>query len=95
MRAELFEDAGGLVSCSGVAGPPKSNVCFGATSNTSAPPVAQTIWETTATLQFQPLPFLMTRLEFRYDKSNKNVFQVGDRSANHQETLALEVIALF
>jgi hypothetical protein len=57
--------------------------------------VAQTIWETTATLQFQPLPFLMTRLEFRYDKSNKNVFQVGDRSANHQETLALEVIALF
>jgi len=95
MRAELFEDAGGFVSCSGVAAPPKSNVCFGATSNTSAPPVAQTIWETTATLQFQPLPFLMTRLEFRYDKSNKHVFQVGDRSANHQETLALEVIALF
>ena len=95
MRAEVFEDAGGFVTCSGVAGPPKSNVCFGATSNTSAPPVAQTIWETTATLQFQPFPFLMTRLEFRYDKSNKHVFQVGNRSANHQETLALEMIALF
>jgi hypothetical protein len=37
----------------------------------------------------------MTRLEFRYDKSNKNTFQAGDRSANHQETLALEMIALF
>jgi hypothetical protein len=95
MRAELFEDAGGFASCSGVAAPPKSNVCFGATANTSAPPVAQTIWETTATLQFQPLPFLMTRLEFRYDKSNKHAFQVGDRSANHQETLALELITFF
>ena len=95
MRAELFEDAGGFASCEGVAGPPKSNVCFGATSNASAPPVAQTIWETTATLQFQPLPFLMTRLEFRYDKSNKHVFQVGDGSSNHQETLALELITLF
>jgi hypothetical protein len=94
-RAELFEDAGGFVSCSGVAGPPKSNVCFGATSISSAPSVVQTIWETTATLQFQPFPFLMSRLEFRYDKSNKNTFQVGDRSANHQETLALEVITLF
>lgn len=95
MRAEMFEDAGGFASCSGVAAPPKSNVCFGAASNTSAPSVAQTIWETTATLQFQPIPFLMSRLEFRYDKSNKNTFQIGNRSANHQETLALELILLF
>lgn len=95
MRAELFEDAGGSVTCLGVAAPPKSNVCFGATSNTSAPPLAQTLWETTATLEFQASPRLISRLEFRYDKSNKNVFQVGNRSANHQETLALEFITLF
>ena len=95
LRAELFEDAGGSVTCLGVAAPPKSNVCFGATSNTSAPPVPQTMWETTATLQFQPFPFLMSRLEFRYDKSNQDVFQIGNRSANHQETLALELITLF
>lgn len=95
MRAELFEDASGSVTCLGVAAPPKSDVCFGATSNTSAPPVAQTMWETTATLQFQPFPFLMSRLEFRYDKSNQDVFQIGNRSTNHQETLALELITLF
>ncbi|MGP0594396.1 outer membrane beta-barrel protein [Nitrospira sp. T9] len=95
LRAELFEDAGGSVTCLGVAAPPKSNVCFGATSNSSAPPVTQTLWETTATLQFQPFPFLMSRLEFRYDKSNQDVFQIGNGSANHQETLALELITLF
>jgi putative OmpL-like beta-barrel porin-2 len=95
MRAELFEDAGGFATCSGVADPLKLKVCLGATANTSAPPVAQTIWETTATLQIHPIPFLMSRLAFRYDKSNKHVYQVRDRSAYHQETLALELITFF
>src|SRR5206468_12721987 len=39
----------------------------------------RTLWEFTWTLQFKPVPFLMTRLEYRYDKSDKNVFQVGGR----------------
>jgi hypothetical protein len=96
LRAELFEDAGGFVSCEGTtAYQPKANVCFGATSVTSAPPVAQTLWEITSTLQYKPFRSLVTRLEFRYDKSNHNVFQVGSRATSYQPTLSLEAIYLF
>lgn len=55
----------------------------------------QKLWEGTATLQYKLTPSLITRLEFRYDKSNKNTFQYGQRAANNQETLATEVIYLF
>ena len=55
----------------------------------------QTLWEGTATLQYKPTPSLITRFEFRYDKSNANSFQYGQRASNHQETLATEVIYLF
>lgn len=55
----------------------------------------QTLWETTITLQFRPVKSLMTRLEFRYDKSDKPTFTYGTRAANHQETLSAEVIYLF
>ncbi len=55
----------------------------------------QKLWEGTATLQYKLTPSLITRLEFRYDKSNKNTFQYGQRAANNQETLATEVIFLF
>ena len=58
-------------------------------------PTAQTMWETTFTLQYKPVPPFITRVEFRYDKSDANTFQFGTRTANHQETLALEVIYLF
>ncbi|HJR75970.1 MAG TPA: outer membrane beta-barrel protein [Nitrospiraceae bacterium] len=96
LRAELFEDAGGFVSCEGTTTyQPKANVCFGATSMTSAPPVAQTLWEITSTLQYKPIRSLMTRLEFRYDKSNQNVFQLGARATSYQPTLSLEAIYLF
>ncbi len=89
-RGEIFEDAGGARTCGGTAGTrPNANVCFGAT------PVAQTLWEGTATLQFKPVPSLITRLEFRYDKSDKKTFRIGNRGANHQETLAFEAIYLF
>ena len=57
--------------------------------------IAQTMWETTITLLYKPVPSLMTRLEYRYDKSNKNTFQIGDRAASYQNTLALEAIYLF
>ncbi len=96
VRGEIFEDPGGFTTCGGTtADQPRANVCFGATSTASAPPVAQTLWEVTSTLQYKPFQSLTTRLEYRYDKSDKNVFQVGGRATNYQPTLSLEVIYLF
>jgi opacity protein-like surface antigen len=96
LRGEVFEDAGGFVSCGGTtAYQPQANVCFGATSVAPAPPVAQTLWEFTGTLQYKPVPSLTTRMEYRYDKSNKNVFQVGERATSYQPTLSFEAIYAF
>ena len=79
LRGEIFEDAGGSRTCGGffnTAG--GTNTCAGATNVTPATPVsAQTLWEITPTLQFKPVPSLITRVEFRYDKSDKNVFLYG------------------
>ena len=55
----------------------------------------QTLWEVTTTLQYKLIPSLITRLEFRYDKSNRNSFLVGSRAVSSQQTLATEVIYLF
>lgn len=91
MRGEIWEDAGGDQSCLGTAGSGgNANVC------TVAAPIAQTLWETTMTLQYKPAPSLITRLEFRYDKSNQNVFLDGQNTfTNNQQTLAVEAIFLF
>ncbi|WP_455377896.1 outer membrane beta-barrel protein, partial [Petrachloros mirabilis] len=55
LRGEIFEDAGGSRLCTGTwdtgGG---ANTCYGAINNTSATPVAQTVWEITPTLQFKP-----------------------------------------
>ena len=95
-RGEIFEDAGGARACLGtfnIAG--GTNTCAGATNTTPAPAVAQTLWETTWTVQYRPFPSLISRLEFRYDKSNQNVFQHGTTASNNQETLSFEIIYLF
>jgi Putative beta-barrel porin-2, OmpL-like. bbp2 len=107
LRGEIFEDAGGSRLCTGTwnnAG--GTNTCAGAT-NTAAgaiqspvgvlPGVAtsQTVWEFTPTLQFKPVPSMITRVEFRYDKSDQNVFLYGTKPVNNQETLSFEVIYLF
>jgi len=90
IRGEIFEDAGGDQSCLGSAGSGgNANVC------TVAAPIAQTLWENTLTLQYKPAPSLITRLEFRYDKSNHNVFSDGSSPTNNQQTLAAEAIFLF
>ena len=90
LRGEIWEDAGGDQSCLGTAGSGgNSNVCA------VSAPIAQTLWETTWTLQYKPAPSLITRLEFRYDKSNKNVFNDGGSPTNNQQTLAVEAIFLF
>ena len=96
LRAEIFEDAGGFVACQGTtAYSPRANVCFGATSEAQSAPEAQTMWEMTGTLQYKPFSSLVTRLEYRYDKSNQNVFQLGNRPTSYQPTLSLDVIYLF
>jgi Putative beta-barrel porin-2, OmpL-like. bbp2 len=96
LRGELYEDAGGYTTCQGTTSySPRANVCFGATSEVQAPPVAQTLWEVTGTVQYKPFSFLVTRLEYRYDKSNQNVFQLGNRATSYQPTLSLDVIYLF
>lgn len=95
-RGEIFEDAGGARTCSGNFGfAGGTNTCAGATSTAAATPVAQTLWENTFTLQYKPFPSLITRTEFRYDKSDKNVFLYGSRPVNNQETLSFQVIYLF
>jgi hypothetical protein len=38
---------------------------------------------------------LITRFEFYYDKSDRNVFLYGSHAANRQETLSFQVIYLF
>ena len=90
-RGEIWEDAGGDQSCLGTAGSGgNANVCA------VSAPIAQTLWENTMTLQYKPTPSLITRLEFRYDKSNKNVFLDGRNTlTNNQQTLAVEAIFLF
>jgi hypothetical protein len=96
LRGEFYEDAGGYTTCEGTtATQPRANVCFGATSVSPASPVAQTLWEVTSTLQYKPFPSLTTRLEYRYDKSNQSVFQLGGRATSYQPTLSLDVIYLF
>ena len=96
LRGELYEDAGGYTTCQGTTSySPRANVCFGATSEAQAAPIAQTLWELTGTVQFKPFSSLITRLEYRYDKSNQNVFQVGGRATSYQPTLSLDVIYLF
>ena len=91
VRGEVFEDADGFLGCGGSVGSAgNANTCFGGVA-----PASQTLWEGTFTLQYKPVPSLLTRIEFRYDKSNRNTFQYGNRSANHQETLAAEVAYLF
>ena len=96
LRGEIFEDAGGLVTCQGTTDyHQRTNVCFGATSGAPSPAIAQTLWEVTATLEYRPFSSVRTRLEYRYDKSDHNVFQLGDRATSYQPTLSLDLVYLF
>lgn len=98
LRGEIFEDAGGARTCTGgvnFAG--GANTCVGSPFGGAAGVggIAQTLWENTFTLQYKPVPSLITRAEFRYDKSDKNVFLYGSRAVNNQETLSFQVVYLF
>lgn len=96
LRDGIFEDAGGVRTCTGAINfNGGNNTCAGATLTAPATPIPQTLWENTFTLQYMPFPSLITRAEFRYDKSNKNTFLYGSRPANNQETLTFNVVYLF
>jgi hypothetical protein len=107
-RGEIFEDAGGARSCVGgnnfnggtnvCAGPAAAGGFapgggfFNAATGIGQP---QTLWETTWTLQYKPAPSLMTRLEYRYDHSNKAVFLDNDTPKTSQQTIGFSVVYLF
>ncbi len=100
VRAEVFEDAAGAFSCGDFddldsdgrnPGLGNAQVCPVEAENMTD----QTLWETTWTLQYKPVPNLITRLEFRYDKSDRETFSDGDGVSDSQSTLAGEMIFLF
>jgi hypothetical protein len=106
-RAEIWEDNGGVRSCVGgnnfnggtnaCAGVPGGFVptAGGLFNGQTGGGVRQTLWETTFTMQYKPAPSLITRAEFRYDKSDQNVFLRGGQGINNQQTLAFSVVYLF
>ena len=108
VRGEIFEDAGGVRTCVGGNNfNGGTNVCAGGPGGfTAGAPgggfnvqtgggARQTLWEGTITLQYKPAPALITRAEFRYDKSDKNVFLRDSVGINNQQTLGFSVVYLF
>jgi len=105
-RGEIFEDAGGVRTCVGgnnfngganvCAGVPGGFFPGGGLFNTATGGgVRQTLWGGTFTLQYKPAPSLITRIEFRYDKSDQNVFLRDNVGINNQQTLGAQVVYLF
>ena len=102
IRGVIFEDAGGARMCGGALQGAAGfnggvNQCAGLSGglNAAVTPIAQTVWDATFTLQYKPAPALITRAEFRYDKSNKNVFLQGSEATNNQQTLSFQIVYLF
>lgn len=91
-RAEVFEDAGGARTCTG-------GVNFNGGNNTCALTLPfgtpQTLQSYTFTLQWKPAPALITRTEFRHDRSNRDAFMDHQRGVDNQSTLAFNVVYLF
>ncbi len=107
VRGEIFEDAGGTRTCIGgdnfngganacatqpFGGFVTSGGLFNAQTGGGQ---RQTLWGGTFTLQYKPAPSLITRVEFRYDKSDQNVFLRGSEGINNQQTLGFQVVYLF
>ena len=90
-RGEIYEDADGAFSCFGT----NANGGKAASCAPGRGGAGQTLWEMTYTLQYKPVPSLITRVEFRHDKSDHKTFLKGTKAVDNQQTLALEVIYLF
>jgi hypothetical protein len=65
------------------------------TNNPFAPGNGLTAWETTWTLQWKPVPALQTRVEYRYDHADHNVYLHGTSASNHSNTLGFSVAYMF
>lgn len=55
----------------------------------------QDVWEQTLTLELRPYRDLITRLEYRHDESSSKIFTSNQKSADHQDTIGLEMIYVF
>ncbi len=95
VRTEVFEDAAGAFACVGAQGNSGNALACADSDEMNYRPPSQTLWETTWTLQYKPVSDFITRLEYRYDKSDQDTFQDGSVNGNNQSTLAVEVIYLF
>ncbi|HQH70713.1 MAG TPA: outer membrane beta-barrel protein, partial [bacterium] len=84
LRGEWFDDADGArASAFNLTGP----------GGVVVPDVE--VWEITATLGYSPVKDLMTRLEFRHDNADQEVFLDGSGLSDTQNTIAVEVIYSF
>jgi len=91
---------GGANTCAGSgSGSPILNTAPGfpttVSGNTFAAGGGLTAWGTTFTLQYKPMPQLQTRIEYRYDHADHNVYLYGTRSTNFQNTLGFSVAYMF
>jgi hypothetical protein len=55
----------------------------------------QDLWENTITAEIRPFKNLITRLEYRYDASSKDIFSKNGLTADCQNTIAVEAIYVF
>jgi hypothetical protein len=108
-RGEIWEDAGGSRACAGGvnfnggtntcagsgSGQATNGAFFTAPANAFVAGNGLTAWETTWTLQWKPVPALQTRVEYRYDHADHNVYLHGTRASNHSNTLGFSVAYMF
>ena len=101
--AGAFNTVGNTNTCAGT-GPGQNTVFGGAVIPTTLPAITGnpagaanglTAWETTFTLQWKPAPALQTRVEYRYDHADHNVYLHGTRAVNFQNTLGFSVAYMF
>jgi len=98
-----FNAVGNTNTCAGTG--PGQNVSFGGVVVPTALPTITnnpfvagnglTAWETTFTLQWKPAPALQTRVEYRYDHADHNVYLHGTRASNNSNTLGFSVAYMF
>jgi len=55
----------------------------------------QDLWENTITAELRPFKNIITRLEYRYDSSSKDIFTKNGETSDHQNTIAAEAIYMF
>jgi hypothetical protein len=101
--AGAFNTVGNTNTCANT-GPGQNTVFGGAVIPTTLPIVTGnpagaanglTAWETTFTLQWKPAPALQTRVEYRYDHADHNVYLHGTRAVPYSNTLGFSVAYMF